>query len=147
LSAPAELGRPLGDVLGIIADPLDHADDLQRRDDVAKVAGVRRAERDQPKRALLRLLLERIELAIVLDDLARALEVALHQAAQRLAKRMLGKPAHLADQGSKLVEIAVEGLERVRRHIAFLRRSLCDTIMTEAAGQSARTGLGGERHE
>jgi hypothetical protein len=39
-----KLRHPLGDVLRIIADPLDHAGDLERGDDVAQVVGHRRAK-------------------------------------------------------------------------------------------------------
>ena len=63
LARPVDLGHPLGDVLGIIADALDHARDLERGDDVAKVGRHRRAKRDQLDRAALGLDLERIELA------------------------------------------------------------------------------------
>jgi hypothetical protein len=42
----ADLGHALGDVLGIVADALDHADDLQRRDHLAQVVRHRRAQRD-----------------------------------------------------------------------------------------------------
>ena len=49
---------PLGDILGIVADPLDDAGDLERRDSVTKVARHRRAKRDQLHRALLGLDLE-----------------------------------------------------------------------------------------
>ena len=42
-----------------------------------------------------------------------ALDVALDEAAHRLADRMLGEPAHLADERAQPVDVLVERLERM----------------------------------
>ena len=115
-------GDALGDVLGIVADALDHAGDLERGDDVAKVAGHRRAKRDQLDRPALGLDLERVELVVVLRRLRAAPSTSrCDQAAHRFADRMLGKAAHLADERAQPVEILVERLERMSA--ALLHRS------------------------
>ena len=108
-----EQGHALGDVLGIVPDALDHARDLERGDDVAKVAGHRCAQRDQLHRAAFGLDLKRVELLVVLDDPLGAFEVAVDQAAHRFADRMLGQPAHLADERAQPIEILVEYFERM----------------------------------
>ena len=113
LAGVLEQRDALGDVLGIVADALDHARNLERRDDVAKVARHRRAKRDQLDRAALGLDLERVELLVVLDDLRGALEVALDEAAHRFADRMFGKAAHLADERAQAIDVFVERLERM----------------------------------
>ena len=104
---------PLGDVLGIVADPLDHAGDLERGDGLAKVACHRRAKRDQLDRALLGLDLERVELRVVLDD-SRAPSKS-RWIRQRMASpdRMFGESAHLADQRAKPIDVLVERLDRM----------------------------------
>ena len=74
----------------------------------------------QLDRAALGLDLERVELLVVLDDLLRAFEVALDEAAHRFADGMLGEPAHLADERAQPVEILVERLDRMSaggRHV------------------------------
>ena len=108
-----EQRNALGDILGIVADPLDDAGDLERRDHVAQIVRHRRAQRDQLHGAPLGLDLEHVELLVVLDDLRPRHRVALDQAAHRLADRMLGEAAHLADQRAQPLKVLVEGLERV----------------------------------
>ncbi len=44
LAGALELRDALGDVLGIVADALDHARNLERGDDFAQVVGHRRAQ-------------------------------------------------------------------------------------------------------
>ena len=61
----------LGDVLGIIADPLDHAGDLQRGDDIAQVAIDQLARGDDPDRQRLDLGLHRVDALVALADLRR----------------------------------------------------------------------------
>ena len=70
-------------------------------------------KRNQLDRAALGLDFERIELLVVLDDLLRALGVALDEAAHRLIDRMLGQAAHLADEGTEPFDVFIEGLERM----------------------------------
>jgi hypothetical protein len=48
-----------------------------------------------------------------LDDPGGAFEVPLDEAPHRLADRMLGEPAHLADERAEAIEILVECLERM----------------------------------
>ena len=113
LARAVEQRDPLGDVLGIIADTLDHARDLERRDDVAQVAGHRRAKRDQLHGAPLGFDLERVELLVVLDDACAPSVSRWIEAAHGFADRMLREPAHLADQRAQPLDVLVERLERM----------------------------------
>ena len=108
-----EQRNALGDVLGIVADALDDARDLERCNDVAKVAGHRCAQGDELHGAPLRLDLEHVELLVLSDDALGALDVALGEAAHGFADRVLGKAAHLADERAQPVEILIECLERM----------------------------------
>jgi hypothetical protein len=57
----ADLGHALRDVLGIVADALDHADDLQCRDHLAQVVRQRRAQRDDLDHQAFHLGLQRVD--------------------------------------------------------------------------------------
>ena len=111
----------LGDVLGVIADALDHARDLERGDDIPKVRRHRRTKRDQLHRAALGLHLERVELLVVANDLLGTADIALDQAAHRFADRIFGEPAHLADERAQSVEVLVECLERMFAYLLHVR--------------------------
>ena len=112
----------LGDILGIIADPLDHAGDLERGDDVAQIVGHRRAQRDDLDRAPLDLGLERVDLLVAADDLGGGDRVAPDQRLHRVADRDFGEPAHLADERAQPLDLLVERLERMS---ACLLHTLC----------------------
>ena len=66
----------LRDIGGIIADPLHVAGDLQRRDDLAQVAGDRLAQCQQADDEALDLALQRIDLRVL-----------LHRAGRRMRRR------------------------------------------------------------
>ncbi len=70
---------------------------------------------------------ERIELLVIVDDLLRPFEVALHEAAQGFADGMFGQPAHLADERAQSVQVLVERLDRMsaggRHFVAPISRS------------------------
>ncbi len=104
---------PFGDVLGIIADPLDHADDLQGGDDLAQIVRHRRPQGDDLHRQPLDLGLEGVDPLVLLDDKAGGLAVALDERAQRGRDRRLRQAAHFGDAGAESVEIVVEGFESV----------------------------------
>ena len=63
--------RAFGDIGRVIADPLEIAGDLQRRDDLAQVVGDRLAQRQQADDEGLDLALQRIDLRILLDRARR----------------------------------------------------------------------------
>ena len=96
---------------GTELDALDDARDLQRRDDIAQVAGHRCSQGNQLHGPALGLDLQRVQLLVVFNDARGALNVALLEAAHRLADGMLGKAAHFADQRPQPIEIVVERLE------------------------------------
>jgi len=105
------------DILGIIADPLDDAGNLERGNDVAEVTGHWRTQGNQLDCVAFGLDLERIELLVLLDDLQGAIEVAPDEAAHGLADRMFGKPAHLADQRAQPLDVLIERLQRMSAHL------------------------------
>jgi hypothetical protein len=86
----------LGDVLGIVADPLDHAGDLERGDDLAQIVGHRRAQGDDLHRLALDLGLERVDPGVALDDRGGGLRIAADERLHGVADRRLGEAAHLA---------------------------------------------------
>jgi hypothetical protein len=102
----------LGDVLGIVADPLDHAGDLQRGDHFAQIVGHRRAQRDDPHRELLDLGLDRIDRLVVGDDLAAGGVVALTSASIAASIACsAGRPSRRS--GRAAADILVERLDRM----------------------------------
>ena len=131
--------HPLGDILGIVADPLDHAGDLQRRDDLAQVRRGRRAAADDLDRPALDLGLERVDLAVAADHAGGGLGVAPDERLHRLADRGLGEPAHLADRAAQRVELFVERrlpvpslfLSQCGQKLVFIRSSAGPSVAPE----------------
>ena len=114
-----EQGHALGDILGVIRDPLDNPGDAQRGEHLAQVVRHRRAQRDQPRDLALDLLLDRVDALVVLDDAAGEIGFAACERVHRVGNRRLGAAAHLGDECAKPAQILVEGLDRVsvrRRH-------------------------------
>ena len=72
-----ELRDAFGDVLGVVADALDNAGDLERCDNITQIAGHRRAQRDKLYRPPLRFDLQHVELLVVGNDALRPFGVAL----------------------------------------------------------------------
>ena len=103
----------LGDVLRIVADPLDHAGDLQRCDDFAQIVGHRRAQGDDLDGQSVDLALERVELAVVRHDPLGQLFVAADKRVERAFQRGLGEPAHLGDEAAKPRDVLIEGFDCV----------------------------------
>jgi hypothetical protein len=103
LAAPVERVDALGDVLGIVADTLDHARDLERGDDVAKVVGHGRAQGDGAHRQPIHFGFQRIEPGIAGDDRLRQFLIVVDERLDGVADRDFGEPAHLGDEPTKLV--------------------------------------------
>ena len=61
LRVGADLAARLGDVLGIVADPLDDARDLECGDDLAQIVGHRCAQRDDVDHCALDFCLEFVD--------------------------------------------------------------------------------------
>jgi hypothetical protein len=61
--------RPLGDVLGVVADPLEVGGDAEDRQDRAQVVSDRLALRDDARGLLVDLLIQRVDGGIAFDTL------------------------------------------------------------------------------
>jgi len=114
--ASLDHANPLGDVLGIIADPLDHACDLERGDDLAQIVCHRRAQSDDADRELVDLGFQSVDLLVARDHAIPEFNVAANHRVERLGDRHFGKPAHLRDQAAKPGDVLIEGLDRMFAH-------------------------------
>jgi hypothetical protein len=125
LLRPSTAADALGDVLGIVADPLDHARNLERGDHFAQVVGHRRAQRDDPHGQPVDLGFQRVDprssLATTRASFARH---GWTKRVDRVADRHFGQPAHLARsaRASWLISF-VECLDGMFGHDRFLSRS------------------------
>ena len=108
-----DLVGALGDILGVVANPLDHPGDLQRRNHFAKIVGHRGPQRDDPDRQLVNLGLQRVDPLVAGDDRPRHLGIAAHQRIHRFGQRQLGQPAHFGHQPAQAGDIVVKGLDGV----------------------------------
>ena len=88
----------LGDVLGVVADALQFAGDLQRRDDLAQVLRHRLAQRQQADDELLGLALQRVHLRVSFHGLAGGLGVAFQHRRAGQRDLALDHAAHIGDQ-------------------------------------------------
>ena len=118
----AERDRPLGDVLGEVADALQRRGDLHRGDQHAQVGRHRLAQRDHLHHALLERHLHGVERLVALDHLAGERGVAVLHRLQRLGQQLLAEPAHLRDLRLDLDEVLVEGRYDMRHADVLLLR-------------------------
>ena len=121
VACAVHLRHALGDVLGIVANALHDARDLQRRDGIAKITRHRRPERDQLDDPLFRLNLEAVDLLVALDDPKRAFVIALDEAPHRLADGFMRLLAHFADEPAEAIDVIIEGLERMAGLLLHVR--------------------------
>ena len=115
----ADLDRPLGDVLGEIADPLEIAGDADRADDFAQVDRHRLAARDGEDRVFLDLALQRVETRIGRDHLLSERGIRAGERVHRVDDHLLGDAAHLGDAPLEGVEVLVVGFDGVVDHCAL----------------------------
>jgi hypothetical protein len=101
--------RPLGDVLGVVADPLEVRGDAEDRQDQPQVARDWLALRDDARCLLVDLLIQRVDGGIAFPNAARQVGVAGLERGRGLRDRILDQPAHSHDVGLDRFEIAVEG--------------------------------------
>src|SRR5271165_3468439 len=128
-------------VRGVVADPIEIAGDLQRRDDLAQVVGDRLAKRQQTNDEPLHLALQFVDLGVEFDRTRRVGGVALRHRLGREADLALRDPAHLevrvgnveTSDGSRQVFGAVA---KAGTDIAVLIRRGLETV-----GRTAATAL------
>jgi hypothetical protein len=114
VAAILDHGNPLGDVLGIVADPLDHAGNLERCHHFPKIVSHRRAKRYDLDGVTLDFAFQLVDLLVVLDHPPGGFAVPLDERAHRLVDGRFGKAAHFGDEAAQLVELAVEGFDGMR---------------------------------
>ena len=105
--------RALGDIGGIVADPLEVAADLQRGDDLAQIARHRLAQRQQPDRQIVEIAFELVDLVVAFDHPRRELAVALRHGLDRGGELAFGQPAHLDDHLVEPAQLFVVALDDV----------------------------------
>ena len=88
--AALDVAGALGDVLGIVADALEDAGDLQPGDHFAQIVGHRRAQRQHPDRQFIDIVLDRVDAAIALDHPGGEALVARDEGIHRLIDSQLG---------------------------------------------------------
>ena len=113
---PAIGERPLGDVLGEVADALDVARDADRRDRLAQVDRQRLAAGDHQDRVLLDLPLQHVEPRVGRDDGLGERRIAAHERADGVDEHLLGDAAHLGDAAAQVLKLGVVGADDMFRH-------------------------------
>ena len=103
----------LRDIGGIVADALQIAGDLQRRDDPPQVARHRLAQRQHADHELLDLALQRIDLGIFFHHPHRRDAVAVHDRLGRHGNLAFHDAAHLGQHVAQPLQIIVEALDQV----------------------------------
>ena len=86
--------RPLGDVLGEVADAFQVGVDLQCRGQKAQVASHRLVERQQTRRQAVDFHLHAVDLRLVADHLLGQFLVLVHQGTNAAVDGGLHQPAH-----------------------------------------------------
>ncbi len=109
-------GNALGDILGIVADAFDHADDLQRSDDVAQVVGHGRAQGDDLDYQLFNFRLYGVDALVVGDHLRGERLVLPLEGNHRILDGRFGAAAHFGDEAAQLVDFLVKRLDRMFCH-------------------------------
>lgn len=109
----------LGDIGGVIADPLEGAGALISAVGVAEIAARRLAQRDNAKGDAANLLLEPIDLDIARDDAAREPRIVALEGIKGAAELGRRQIADLLNETIEPLKILVEGLD------AMLNRYTC----------------------
>ena len=146
----------LGDVGGVVADALQVAGDLQRRDDLPQVAGHRLAQRQHADDELLDLALQRIDLRIVLDHAGGRRGVAIQDRVGGERHLAFDHAAHLGDQVAQALQFLVVALDDMLGGVGHRRLRWRDRVpaqpnrpvMYSCVRRSLRRGehLRGRRH-
>ncbi len=105
--------RALGDIRRVIADTLEIGRDLQRGDDLAKIARQRLAQREEPHDLRLDLMLQLVDLAVGFDHAGREIAVALRHRVDRGRELAFGHAAHLDDRIVEPLQLLVVALDDV----------------------------------
>jgi hypothetical protein len=100
--------RALGDVGGVVADPLDRACDPQRRKDGAQIACHRLVQRQQAYRGLADVVLDRIDGGVVLHDAGGGRAVARQRGGHCRIQLREGEGAHALDVGVEPRQFGIE---------------------------------------
>ena len=106
----------LGGVLGEVADALEVVGDMDRRHDLAEVAGHGLAFGDHEDGAVFDKALQLVDPIVGSDDALGFLDVAIDQGGDGVGNALLGKPAHLGNFLGEAVQFVVEGSDDVFRH-------------------------------
>jgi hypothetical protein len=112
----------LGDVLGIVADPLDHRGDLERGDHFAQIVGHRRAQRDDADDELLDLGLDRVDRLVLLATTSSAPARCRRAGAPSSRRRSPASASPpICDQRAELLDVLVERLDGMFLALAISR--------------------------
>ncbi len=101
---------PLAHILGEVADALEIGRDPHRTDDLAQVHRHRLAPRDGQHRALLDHMLQVVDFGIGSHHALAQRDIAADQRIDGIDDHAFGQAAHLGDQPSQFLKIAVERL-------------------------------------
>jgi hypothetical protein len=108
--------RAFADVLGIVADPLKCAGDPQRAHDLTQIDRHGLAARNGENGLLLDLMLHDIDSLVRGDRRLRRSLIATEQSAHGVADLLFDDGPHVRDFSRQLLELGVEGLDRVIGH-------------------------------
>ena len=108
--------RPLGDVLGQIADALQFGGGLDRRQGLAQIHRHGLAQRQQLQGAVLDLLLDRVDAGVAAHRAFGRVAVAPGDRFDGGGELGLGQAAHLGDQGGKAFQLFGKSLDGVIGH-------------------------------
>ena len=117
--ALGEHDAALGGVLGVVGDALQRTGDLDRRQDDPKIDRHGLAQRQKLHRLLLDGDVERIDAGVLGDHTLGRFRIAFTQRDQGLRQLALGQATHLADGRAQALELLVEALQRMFRHVEF----------------------------
>ena len=112
-------------VLGVIADPFQRGADLDDRQHHAQIGGGGRAQRDQPRRILVDLGLDRVDRLVAGADLFGQFLVAALQRGRGIGDGAFDHAAHLDQLRLDRLKVAVEGgrdMSFAVDHLILLRR-------------------------
>ncbi|MDT4869035.1 hypothetical protein FQZ97_1040420 [compost metagenome] len=115
--------RPLGDVLGQVAGPLQVRGQLHGPQRPAQVAGDRLAQGDQADRLLLDIAVQGVQAVVALDHRLCQGHVAPGDGFDGVRHLRLGQTAHADDLGRQLVQLVAVSLDRMLVHGRVLSRS------------------------
>ena len=101
---------PLGDMLGVIADPLEIVADAHGANDLAQIDRHRLPPRDREDRFFLDVMLHGVDRRIRGNHTFGEIGIAIGQGLEGIGNLPLGEPAHLGDFAGDLLQVGVERL-------------------------------------